>query len=241
MNSAKKRSPRRTRSPVCRSATARTLPISRSSQSTPKMRATMTMRSGLPRATTATGGTRSSPSPTSVFTSAKGRNSTARRWRAATASISPIAWCRCCPTNCLRTSARSSKVRSAPRSPATSTSARTGRSKAGNSPAPRFALPQTLRMRMHRRRWMSQASKSLKLLPLPARCRRLRVRSRPNWSSRRLNRSGLAGRLYLPRGPDANRSNSIFPSAASCSTKRAGSCRSPHASVWTRIGWSRII
>ena len=33
-------------------------------------------------------------------------SSTAKRGRAATASISPTAWCRCCPTNCRRTSAR---------------------------------------------------------------------------------------------------------------------------------------
>ena len=51
-------------------------------------------------------GTRSSPSPTSVFTCARVPNSTARRGRAATASISPTASCRCCPRNCRPTSVR---------------------------------------------------------------------------------------------------------------------------------------
>ena len=53
----------------CRSSarTARTSPICRSSRSIPRMRATMTTRSGPARATTATAGTRSSPSPTSAI------------------------------------------------------------------------------------------------------------------------------------------------------------------------------
>ena len=56
--------------------------------------------------TTATAGTRSSPSPTSVFTSGRAARSTAKRGCAATASISLTGWCRCCPRNCRPTSAR---------------------------------------------------------------------------------------------------------------------------------------
>ena len=82
------------------SASARTSPTSRSSRSTRPMRATMTTRSGRRRTTIRpmkAAGRRSSPSPTSASTSAPARRSTRRRGSAATASISPTGWCRCCP------------------------------------------------------------------------------------------------------------------------------------------------
>ena len=92
-----------------RSASARTSPTSRSSRSTRPTRATMTTRSGRRRTTIRpmpAAGRRSSRSPTSPSTSAPARRSTRRRASAATASISPTGWCRCCPRPCRPRSAR---------------------------------------------------------------------------------------------------------------------------------------
>jgi len=91
---------------------------------------------------------------------ADGEGWAARPCCAATASISPTGWCRCCPTNCRRTSVRSRKARSARRLPATFMSARTARSRAGDLREPRFVWLQTLRMRMLRR-WR------INIAPLP--------------------------------------------------------------------------
>ena len=55
-----------------------------------------------------------SPSPTSRTTYVRAPRSTARRWSAATPSISPTASCRCCPNASPTSSARSSPTRTAP-------------------------------------------------------------------------------------------------------------------------------
>ncbi len=80
------------------------------------------------RARTATAGTRSSRLPMSASTFVRAASSTRRRARAATASISPTASCRCLPHE-LSSDICSLKDRQdrAPRWPATCMSARTGR------------------------------------------------------------------------------------------------------------------
>ena len=81
-----------------RSAAAPTCATSHWSPSTARTRATSTTRCSPNRMPAASAS--SSPSPMSRITCGPARRSTMRRGRAATASISPIASCRCCRRRC---------------------------------------------------------------------------------------------------------------------------------------------
>jgi ribonuclease R len=151
-------------------------------------------------ARTGTAGTRSSPSPTSASTCARAASSTRRPAAAATASISPTGWCRCCRRNCQPDicSLKQGQARAA--MACHLHVGKDGQLKSWRFTEPRFAFAQTLPMRMRRRR--STASSEL----LACRCRAKSLKSA-------LKPSGTAGRRCSPRATSASRWSSTCPNA----------------------------
>ena len=119
--------------------------------------------------------------------------------------------------------------------------ARTGRSKAGDSRARRFASPQTLPMRMRRRRSTQRArsGRSLLVALLDAGVEGTVPSELVDTALKPLV-GLLAG---LARGPQQARAARARPARAAGGARREGPdhCRSRRASGSTPTGWSRII